>query len=89
MGRIRSTEMGIKREKLCGKTLTAWRKRMGGYSMREAATIIGCSRETWAKYEKEPNARIPRYIGLAMAALALGINPFESDKTKAINAKAE
>lgn len=79
--------MGTTPEKLVPATLTAWRKRMN-YSKRQAADVIGCNRDTWGKMERG-DTRIPRYIGLAMAALALGINPYADARAKAIDAKAE
>jgi transcriptional regulator with XRE-family HTH domain len=53
-------------------TLTAWRERMG-YSQRDACRELGCSRGAWANWENGAH-EIPRYIGLALAALALGMN---------------
>jgi DNA-binding XRE family transcriptional regulator len=51
--------------------LTDWRARFG-YSQRQAADAIGCSRGAWAGWEagKQP---IPKYISLAIAALSLGV----------------
>lgn len=80
--------MGTKREKLCGATLRSWRKRMGGYSIREASAVIGCDRESWSNWEND-RRRIPRYIGLAMDALALGLKPYEDERAKTINAKRD
>lgn len=59
---------------LSGATLVAWRDRMG-FSQREACDQLGCSRGAWAGWEtgKQP---VPRYIGLACAALALGMKPY-------------
>lgn len=54
--------------------LQAWRERMG-YSQREACAELGCSRGAWAKWETGEQAA-PRYIGLACAALALGMKPY-------------
>jgi len=55
-------------------TLTAWRTRMG-YSQRDAVRALGCSREAWGNWEGGKHA-IPRYIGLACAALALGMSAY-------------
>lgn len=66
--------MGTTPEILSPVTLTAWRTRMG-YSQREACDALGCSRGAWAGWETGKN-EIPRYIGLAMAALALGMTPY-------------
>lgn len=57
--------------KLTAQVLRTWRERMG-YSQRQAALALGCSRGAWSGWEdgtKQP----PRYIGLACAALALGM----------------
>jgi len=59
---------------LTPQVLIAWRERMG-YSQRDAVTAIGCSRGAWAGWENGDN-EIPRYIGLAIAALALGMDPY-------------
>ena len=60
--------------KLSGATLHAWRERMG-YSQRDACKALGCSRGAWAGWESGEQA-IPRYIGLACAALALGMSAY-------------
>lgn len=62
-------------------TLKAWRERMG-YSQREACEAIGCSRGAWAGWEQGTHG-IPRYIGLAMAALALGMGDYGGPKKAA------
>ena len=59
---------------LNGSILKSWRERMG-FSEREACKQIGCSRNAWAGWEKDEQ-KIPRYIGLACAALALGMTPY-------------
>lgn len=64
--------------RLSPATLTAWRDRMG-YSQREAADILGCSLGSWAEWE-QGSRKIPRYIGLACAALALGMTPYGDDR---------
>jgi transcriptional regulator with XRE-family HTH domain len=60
---------------LDGQTLIAWRERMG-YSQRDACSALGCSRGAWAGWEG--GQKIPRYIGLACAALALGMKPYSA-----------
>jgi transcriptional regulator with XRE-family HTH domain len=55
---------------LNGAILAAWRKNMG-YSKREAVRQLGCSRQAWDDWEND-NHKIPRYIVLAIDALALG-----------------
>jgi transcriptional regulator with XRE-family HTH domain len=62
-------------EELNGKTLELWRERLG-YSQREACEVLGCSRDAWRRWETGKQKPIPRYIGLAMAALALGMKPY-------------
>lgn len=63
-------------EKLSPETLKAWRKRME-FNKTHACDALGCSREAWANWEGG-RTRIPRYIGLAMAALALGMTQYGS-----------
>jgi transcriptional regulator with XRE-family HTH domain len=53
----------------------AWRVCMG-YSQREAASALGCSRVALAGWEND-DGRPPLYIGLACAALALGMKPYQ------------
>jgi predicted transcriptional regulator len=75
-------EKTIHYAKLTGQTLTEWRERMG-YSKTDASDALGCSRTAWRGWE-EGTQDIPRYIGLACAALALGMKPYgaltESDR---------
>jgi len=54
--------------------LLEWRERMG-YSQRDACEQLGCSRTAWIQWEAGKQ-ETPRYIGLACAALALGMKPF-------------
>lgn len=60
--------------------LKAWRERMG-YSQREAASVLGCSRSAWQGWE-DGTQKPPRYIGLACAALALGMKPYGDLQTE-------
>jgi transcriptional regulator with XRE-family HTH domain len=62
------------------ETLATWRDRMG-FSQRDACNALGCSRGAWARWE-EGTQRIPRYIGLACAALALGMSAYGDDRMK-------
>lgn len=64
--------------KLSPATLTAWRERMG-YTQREAARVLGCSRGAWVGWEQGVHT-IPRYIGLACAALALGMTTYGDER---------
>ena len=52
-------------------TLAAWREAMG-LSQREAVTALGCSRGAFAGWESG-ESRVPKYIALACAAVALNI----------------
>lgn len=61
------------------QVLTSWRERMG-FSQRDAAEAIGCSRGAWAGWESGKQSPIPRYIGLALAALALGMTPYGEEQ---------
>ena len=61
-------------DRLSAGTLVAWRERMG-FSQRDACKALGCSRGAWAGWEIGTNP-VPRYIGLACAALALGMKPY-------------
>lgn len=62
--------------------IKAWRERMG-FSQDDAALALGCSRRTLTGYETGQH-QAPRYIGLAMAALAMGMKPyFESAASSA------
>ena len=56
-----------------GAILTAWRDSMG-YSLTDAATALGMPESDLASLEKA-GTQPPRYIRLAMGALALGITP--------------
>jgi len=56
-------------------TLSAWRERMG-YSQRDACHELGCSRAAWGNWETGKH-KVPRYIWLACAALALGMSAYE------------
>lgn len=54
--------------------LRAWQTRMG-YTQRDAAEALDCSRGAYGKWRKT-GSHIPRYIGLACAALALGMTAY-------------
>lgn len=60
--------------KFTPSALRAWQARMG-YTQREAADALDCSRGAYGKWRK-PGSAIPRYIGLACAALALGMTAY-------------
>lgn len=69
-----ATQTQIKPVPLSKETLLAWRERMG-FSQRDACEALGCSRGAWGFWETG-RQKIPRYIGLAMAALALGMQAY-------------
>jgi DNA-binding XRE family transcriptional regulator len=54
--------------------LIAWREAMG-YTQQDAADALGCSRQALRNWE-DGTSKCPRYIGLAMAALAMGMSPY-------------
>jgi transcriptional regulator with XRE-family HTH domain len=56
-------------------TIVAWREAMG-FSQRDAAEALGCSRTALGNWENG-TTECPHYIGLAMAALAMGMDSFE------------
>jgi transcriptional regulator with XRE-family HTH domain len=60
------------------QVLLSWRERMG-FSQRDACVALGCSRGAWAKWETG-KAKAPKYIGLACAALALGMKAYGDDR---------
>lgn len=60
--------------------LLSWRERMG-FSARDAAKALGCSRAAWLSWEAG-KTKAPRYIGLACAALALGMKPYGAPQTE-------
>lgn len=51
--------------------LAIWRARMG-FSRSDACEALECSGAEWSRWESG-EVKVPRYINLAMAALALGI----------------
>lgn len=59
-------------------TVLAWREAMG-FSQRDAAEALGCARQAIHNWEHGTN-ECPRYIGLAMAALALGMTPYGEEE---------
>lgn len=71
MHKTRTTPTPPERKEPTAQTLIAWRERMG-YSQRDACEELGCSRTALGQWEqgKQP---VPRYIGLACAALAMGM----------------
>jgi DNA-binding XRE family transcriptional regulator len=60
--------------------IALWRERMG-YSLTAAAKALGCTRTTLTGYEHGQD--IPRYIGLACAALAVGMSAYGEEKEAA------
>ena len=64
---------------MTSEKLSEWRKRMG-YTRVDAARELGCLRAEWRSWE-EGEAKIPRYIALACAALALAMRPYGEEET--------
>jgi transcriptional regulator with XRE-family HTH domain len=62
-------------EELNAAALTAWRERMG-YTADDAVQALGATARQLAAWESGAKP-IPYYVGLAMAALALGIEPYK------------
>lgn len=61
--------------------LIAWRKRMN-LTQEAAAEKLGCGRRSLQQWEDPERPQpIPKYIGLACAALALGIVEYPSSKS--------
>ena len=71
-------QMKPAQEELTPEVLVRWREQMG-YSQRQAAEAIGCSRQGWGLWETGRH-RIPIYIGLAMNALAVGMSPYGKEQ---------
>lgn len=59
-------------------SVLAWREAMG-FSQRDAAEALGCARQALHNWE-HGTVECPRYIGLAMAALAMGMGPFGAEE---------
>ena len=74
MATAKTTAAPKKPAPIAPATLESWRVRMG-FSQRDAVKALGCSREAWANWENGKHV-IPRYIGLACAALALGMSAY-------------
>jgi transcriptional regulator with XRE-family HTH domain len=75
MGRITGENEMATRDQVQPKpshqTTIEWREVMG-FTQDQAAAELGCSRTAFGGWERAP-ATLPKYIKLAMAALALGI----------------
>jgi transcriptional regulator with XRE-family HTH domain len=52
-------------------SIASWREAMG-LNQRDASEALGCSRTALGDWERDPPTT-PRYIKLAMAALAMGM----------------
>ena len=63
------------------EALKSWRKRLG-LSQIAAAQALGCGRSSLQAWENGTND-IPKYIGLACAALALGISEYPETQVAA------
>jgi hypothetical protein len=65
----------VRHKPMSKEVLATWRENMG-YSARDCAHELGCTAEDWAAWE-EGAVTIPRYVGLACAALAMGMEPYK------------
>jgi transcriptional regulator with XRE-family HTH domain len=72
MDNINKTQPSTKAKNM----LINWRERMG-YSPEDACTSLGCTYAQLIRWES--GNLVPTYIGLACAALALGMKPYEED----------
>jgi len=61
-----------------GGQLKAWRTGMG-FSQRDASASLGCSKQAWIDWETGRH-KVPRYIGYAMAALAMGMSVYGDEE---------
>jgi transcriptional regulator with XRE-family HTH domain len=68
-----------RKKKAAVNPVAEWRTLMG-YTTRQAAEALGCSREALDGWEKGRH-ETPKYITLAMSALAMGMG--EDDEKKA------
>lgn len=60
---------------MTGADLKSWRKRLY-LTQAQAAKHIGCARTSIQNWEANPDANVPRYIALAVAAVSLNIPPY-------------
>lgn len=56
------------------EVLVRWRQNMA-YDVRDAAHEMGCTQAEWRAWESG-EVKIPRHVGLACAALAMGMNTY-------------
>lgn len=68
------------------QALIEWRQRMK-LNQTKAAEALGVSRRAWGMYERG-ESEIPRYIGLACAAYALGIREYPEPPAGASTARS-
>ena len=73
-------DLKTRRPRLAPAIMLIWREQMG-YTQLDAANELGCSRKALINWEKGRH-EIPRYIGLAMGALATGMRPYGSRPRK-------
>ena len=74
MGKPQTTETEMISKPIPPASIMAWREAMG-FTQRDAAEALGCSRAALGNWENAVTD-CPKYIGLAMAALALGMTPY-------------
>ena len=62
---------------LNAKMLLLWQDRMG-FSQDDAVAALGCTPDAWVAWTQEKTP-VPRFIGLACNALALGMEPLGAE----------
>lgn len=63
---------------MTGSDLVEWRRRLN-LTQAAAAAALGCGRRSLQQWEDPARPQgVPKYIGLACAALALGIREYPS-----------
>jgi DNA-binding XRE family transcriptional regulator len=60
---------------MTGRDLKEWRERMK-FTQDEAAKAIGCARRSIQVWEKEPDKEVPKWLAMAVGAVAYGLPPY-------------
>jgi hypothetical protein len=64
-----------------GKHLFDLKAHLQVFSTEEVCRRLGISSSTWRRFIADPERDLPREIGLAAAALAAGLEPYEPRNT--------